>query len=69
MSVHGYEEYGTGLLHRLRGMFAFVIYDSNKDLLSVQGISSESNHSIMERHRMVIWYSVRKSRVFWNIRI
>ena len=31
--IHGYEEYGTDLLYRLRGMFAFVIYDSNKDLL------------------------------------
>lgn len=67
--IHGYEEYGTDLLHRLRGMFAFVIYDSNKDLLFGARDFSESNHSIMERHRMVIWYSVRKSRVFWNIRI
>lgn len=31
--IHGYEEYGTELLHKLRGMFAFVIYDSNKELL------------------------------------
>ena len=67
--IHGYEEYGTDLLYRLRGMFAFVIYDSNRICYSVQGISSELNHSIMERHRMGIWYSVRKSRVFWNIRI
>jgi len=26
--VHGYEEYGVDLLPKLRGMFAFVIYDS-----------------------------------------
>ncbi len=26
--VHGYEEYGEDLLDRLRGMFAFVIYDT-----------------------------------------
>ena len=31
--VHGYEEYGTDLLYKLRGMFAFVIYDSNKDII------------------------------------
>lgn len=31
--IHGYEEYGTDLLYKLRGMFAFVIYDSNQDLL------------------------------------
>ncbi|MBP3919768.1 MAG: asparagine synthase (glutamine-hydrolyzing) [Clostridia bacterium] len=30
--VHGYEEYGTGLLSYLRGMFSFVIRDQKKDL-------------------------------------
>ena len=28
--LHGYEEYGTGLLNKLRGMFAFVIWDKEK---------------------------------------
>lgn len=28
--IHGYEEYGTKLLNKLRGMFAFVIWDKNK---------------------------------------
>lgn len=31
--VHGYEEWGVGLCEKLRGMFAFVIYDSNKDII------------------------------------
>lgn len=31
--VHGYEEYGTDLLNRLRGMFSFAIWDSNKNKL------------------------------------
>ncbi|MBQ8578725.1 MAG: asparagine synthase (glutamine-hydrolyzing) [Clostridia bacterium] len=30
--LHGYEEYGTDILSRLRGMFAFVIRDTKKDL-------------------------------------
>lgn len=32
--IHGYEEWGgTALLNRLRGMFAFVIYDKKKDCI------------------------------------
>lgn len=29
--LHGYEEYGTNLFSKLRGMFAFVIYDKEKN--------------------------------------
>ncbi|MDE5855360.1 MAG: asparagine synthase (glutamine-hydrolyzing), partial [Ruminococcus sp.] len=29
--IHGYEEYGEKLLNMLRGMFAFVIWDKNKN--------------------------------------
>jgi asparagine synthase (glutamine-hydrolysing) len=31
--VHGYEEYGAKLLNKLRGMFAFVIWDQKKQKL------------------------------------
>lgn len=31
--VHGYEEYGSGILGKLRGMFSFVIWDRNKQEL------------------------------------
>jgi asparagine synthase (glutamine-hydrolysing) len=31
--VHGYEEWGEGLLERLSGMFAFAIWDSNRGTL------------------------------------
>jgi len=31
--VHGYEEWGTGVVHRLRGIFAFAIYDASRRVL------------------------------------
>lgn len=30
--VHGYEEYGTEIFNKLRGMFGIIIYDKNKDI-------------------------------------
>ncbi len=33
--LHGYEEYGEeGILSKLRGMFAFTIWDSKKEKLN-----------------------------------
>lgn len=29
--IHGYEEWGTDLLNKLRGMFGFIIWDKNKE--------------------------------------
>lgn len=29
--IHGYEEWGTDLVNKLRGMFAFIIWDKNKN--------------------------------------
>lgn len=31
--LHGYEEYGIGLLHRLRGMFSFAVWDEEREEL------------------------------------
>ena len=31
--IHGYEEYGYKIVYKLRGMFAFVIWDKNKKML------------------------------------
>ena len=31
--VHGYEEYGTDIFNKLRGMFGIIIYDKNKNEL------------------------------------
>jgi asparagine synthase (glutamine-hydrolysing) len=33
--IHAYEEYGEDCIHHLRGMFAFAIYDHNKDNLFI----------------------------------
>lgn len=33
--VHGYEEWGCQLLNKLRGMFAFCIYDKNREQLFI----------------------------------
>ena len=37
MLLHGYEEYGPDLLNKLRGMFAFIIWDKeNKELFGAR---------------------------------
>lgn len=37
--LHGYEEYGKGILDKLRGMFAFIIWDkSSKELFGARDI-------------------------------
>ncbi|MEP7217880.1 MAG: asparagine synthase (glutamine-hydrolyzing) [Bacteroidota bacterium] len=33
--IHGYEEYGTDIIRRLRGMFAFALYDSRNGQLLI----------------------------------
>src|SRR5206468_3914858 len=33
--VHGYEEWGVGMLRRLDGQFAFAIYDRNRETIFV----------------------------------
>lgn len=43
--IHSYEEYGKDMLNKLRGMFAFVIWDSEKETLLEQETSSESSLS------------------------
>jgi asparagine synthase (glutamine-hydrolysing) len=33
--IHGYEEWGTGILDKLKGMFAFCIYDHKKQIFFI----------------------------------
>ncbi len=45
--VHGYEEWGDGLVHRLRGMYGFVIWTSCAAACSARATSSASSRSII----------------------
>lgn len=49
--IHGYEEYGAALLGKLRGMFAFVIWDNKKKCFLEQETSFGINHSIIHNWR------------------
>ena len=39
--LHGYEEYGAELLNKLRGMFAFVIWDRKKKKLWCRKVTTK----------------------------
>lgn len=45
--IHGYEEWGEKLVDRLRGMYAFAIWDTKKKNCLRREIFSESNRCIM----------------------
>ena len=49
--LHGYEEWGEALPEKLRGMFAFVIWDKANRTLSARGTSSASSLSTTTRTR------------------
>ena len=58
--LHGYTEYGTGILDRLRGMFAFVIWDARKkELFGARDMFGIKPFSL---------YTARRLRASWNIR-
>ena len=65
--IHAYEEYGEDMLSKLRGMFAFVIWDSEKETILRQGISLALSRFTMPL-LMEIWCMLLKLKVFWNIR-
>ncbi len=48
--IHGYEQWGEELVDRLRGMYAFAIWDQKaKRLFSAQGIFLVLSRFIMRR--------------------
>ena len=55
--LHGYEEYGEKLLDRLRGMFAFVIWDKNTHELfgARAGCSARAICSASSPFTMQLW--------------
>ena len=68
--IHAYEQYGFDLFKYLRGMFAFVIYDKNKDFtVSVKNMHSDYDHTIWEGltvHGYPVQTYVRGSLVYDN---
>ena len=52
--LHGYEEYGSELLQKLRGMYAFVIWDNK-----AHGTSLGSNHSTITKKTVIFCLAQR----------
>ena len=64
--LHGYEEYGQEFLQKLRGMYAFVIWDTVEKKPLAHGIFSESSPFTITK-RTACFFSDLKSKVFWRI--
>ena len=58
--LHLYEEYGAKCVEKLRGMFAFAIWDKRKNEFLSRVTVSASNRSITFTMRTEICFSPRK---------
>ena len=63
--IHGYEEWGVEILQKLRGLFAFVIWDKKTKHCLVPVTSSASSLFITQS-QTVTSSMVPKSNPFWN---
>lgn len=71
--LHGYEEWGEAVLDRLRGMYAFVIWDKKKNKLLAPAISLASSRSTtipwpMRATALRACSLVPRSRASWTTR-
>ena len=58
--IHGYEEYGTALAAKLRGMFAFVVWDTKTE--------RDVRRARYFRHQAVLLYPDRRRRAAVRLR-
>ena len=66
--LHGYEEYGTDLLNKLRGMFAFVIWDRNShELFGARTFWNQAPLLRKDGQHADVW--LQRSRAFCTIPI
>ncbi len=66
--IHGYEEYGTELIYRLRGMFAFVLWDAkNKRMFGARDIFGIKPFYYSPSRTARGWCSAARSRPFSSI--
>ena len=64
--LHGYEEYGTKLAGMLRGMFAFVVWDTKTNEMYGARDIFGIKRSTTPRRRRVSCSSAAKSRACWS---
>ena len=64
--LHGYSEYGVKILDRLRGMFAFVIWDTRKkELFGARDMFGIKPFYYAQAGEVL--FMAPRSRAFWNI--
>ena len=65
--LHGYEEWGEGMLAKLRGMFAFAIWNEAEQTLFAPVTTSASSPSTTISPMRASCSSAARSRAFWPI--
>ena len=66
--LHGFEEYGTDLLNKLRGMFAFIIWDKNTKTLFGARDYFGIKPFYYAKMQGTLMFGKRNQRALWNTR-